>query len=364
MISPSMPRRATQIDGLRAISVVAVTCAHWIPKPMYRGIPLELGLFFFLVLSGYLITGMLLRERDRGESTGLPWRAAGMKNFQLRRGIRILAPYYMALALAWLLGVPDVRSSLIWYVTQMTNLHFAVTGWVAYTSHFWSLAAQQQFYVLWPLVIWWVPKRWLAPTMILVALTAPLYRLFSGKLTEILTMPDVLPITSCDYLAIGGLLALAVHRGLRFDHRGLKWAAWSAFAGYAVIYLLGLNGYSLPSTWALKQTLLAIAFCGLIAAASAGFSGWRGYLLDHPAIQHIGRLSYSLYLYHNLAPLCSSMVFPWLWNSSASHPAIIAGRGITMVGLTWLLAWLSWRFIEAPTQRAKVRLAIRPEPTL
>jgi peptidoglycan/LPS O-acetylase OafA/YrhL len=355
MVSPGMPRRATQIDGLRAISMVGVACAHWIPKSMHYGIPFELGLFFFLVLTGYLITGMLLRERERGEASGEPWRAAGMKNFQLRRGIRILAPYYTALLFAWVFGAPDVRESLVWYVTQLTNFHFAQVGWVDFTSHFWSLAAQQQFYLLWPFVIWWLPKRWLAPALVAIALAAPISRPILAGMKDVMTLPDLIPVTSCDYLGIGGLLALAVHRGMRFDHPKLRITAAVAFVGYFTLYFLNLSGHPIPRAWPWQQTLLAIGLCGLIAAASHGFQGPVGKFLDHPLIQQVGKLSYSLYLYHNLSPLLAPKLFPAFWSPTPTLVQL-AGQGISIVVLTVLLAWLSWRYIESPTQKAKVRL--------
>lgn len=319
--------------------------------------PFELGLFFFLGLTGYLITGILLRERDRGEATGGPWRGAGLKNFHIRRGMRILAPYYTAVALAWIFWAPDVHTALPWYLAHLTNFHFAMVGWVDYTSHFWSLAVQQQFYLLWPLLIWWLPKRWLAVVMGLIALTAPAFRMFGENWFPAVQIPSLLPFGACDYLALGSLLALAVHRGMPLGHRGLRLASWVAFAGYLVLYSLYKADIYIPYAGAFQQTLLAVAFCGLIAAASRGFGGWRGTLLDHRAIQYIGKLSYSLYLYHNLAPLVASRVLPWLW-----HPPFgqtwggLASQGMVIVGFTWLLSWLSWRYIEVPTQRAKARL--------
>ena len=82
--------------------MLAICWDHWCPAGWPRVFPFEVFLFFFLVLTGYLITGSLLRERDRGEARGGAWKAAALRNYQIRRGLRILAPYYVALALAWL----------------------------------------------------------------------------------------------------------------------------------------------------------------------------------------------------------------------------------------------------------------------
>jgi len=339
--------------------MLGVACVHWIPKGAIPHVPFELGLFFFLVLTGYLITGVLLRDRDRGESTGEPWRAKGLKNFHIRRGLRILAPYYVAIAVAWVCQAPDVKAALPWYLTHLTNIHFALDGWVGYTSHFWSLAVQQQFYLVWPFVIWWVPKRWLIPAMVAFALIAPVSRELGFFPQSTFKIPDLLPGTACDYFGIGGLLALAVHRGMPLDHPWLKRAAWLGFAGFLVCYVRQELGSPIPYVCLFQQSMLSVAMAGLIAAASIGFTGWRGALLDHPAVQHCGKISYSLYIYHNLAPLICGWVFPWVWKPPLTEGYGLLPRVIAVGYLTWQLAWLSWRFVEMPADRLKDRFTSR-----
>ncbi|MGC4013050.1 MAG: acyltransferase [Luteolibacter sp.] len=352
-----MAARATQIDGLRAFAMLGVACVHWLPRELRGPVPFELGLFFFLVLTGYLITGVLLRERDRGEASGVAWKADGLKNFQIRRGLRILTPYYAAVALAWVLAVPGFRAAVGWYLTQLSNIHMAMTGWPDSTAHFWSLAVQHQFYVLWPFVIWWVPKRWLAPVMIAFVAVAPVARVIDTHLTDHFVLPDLLSWTACDYLGLGALMALAVHRGMPFSHPGLRRAAWICFAIYAVIYGFQEAGHPLPVLRFLQQTFLSVACCGLIAGASQGFRGWLGALLDHPAIQHLGRLSYGLYLFHNLAPRLAGWILPWLWNGHFEHGVGFVIRLAAFALISWGLAWLCWRLLEVPAQGVKARMA-------
>lgn len=352
-----MAGRATQIDGLRAIAMLGVACVHWLPGHIRGAIPFELGLFFFLVLTGYLITGSLLRERDRGEASGTPWRAGAMKNFQIRRGLRILAPYYAAVAFAWLIWTPGFHQALPWYLFQLSNFYMALHGWADSTSHFWSLAVQHQFYVLWPFLIWWVPRRWMVPVLVAFVAIAPAARAIDGRLTEWFVLPDLLSWTACDYLGIGSLLAVAVHRGLKFDAPVLRITAWVGFAGYLALYLSQQSGHPVPGLRLIQQTLLSIACCGMIAAAAVGFRGWRGALLDSRAMQHLGKLSYGLYLFHNLAPRVSGGVFPWLWNPFFETGAGLAIRISCFALLSWLMAWLCWRFVEVPTQGVKARMA-------
>jgi len=355
-----MAGRATQIDGLRAFAMLGVACVHWLPREMRGWVPFELGLFFFLVLTGYLITGVLLRERDRGETSGVAWKAYGLKNFQVRRGLRILAPYYAAAAFALVLGARDIREAWGWYLTHTSNLHMAVHGWADFTSHFWTLAVQQQFYVLWPFVIWWVPRRWLVPLLIVFSAIAPAYRLFDTALEKTFVLPDLLPLAACDYLGLGSLLGLAVHRGMPLSHPVLRHAGVAAFICYTVLYGLQEAGHPVPVLRVFQQTFLAVACCGLIAVSSVGFGGWRAAVLDHPAIQHLGKLSYGLYLFHNLAPLAAGWIFPWLWNGNFEHGVGFVIRLGVFALISWALAWLCWRLLEVPAQGVKARMARNP----
>jgi peptidoglycan/LPS O-acetylase OafA/YrhL len=354
-----MAGRATQLDGLRAWAMIGVACVHWLPREWRGPFPFEIGLFFFLTLSGCLITTVLLKERERGEVTGLPWRATAMKKFQLQRGLRILAPYYAALALAWILGASDLRAAPGWYLAQLTNFHIALVGrWPDFTSHFWSLAVQQQFYLLWPFVVWFVPRRALVPVMFAIASIAPISRLLEPWLARWFPMPDLGSWTSCDYLGLGAVFAVWTFRGLRLDHPGLKSATWIGFAGYTLLYAFDAAGHRVPGVYAVQQTLLAVACCGTIAGATRGFVGWRARALDHPAIQHLGKLSYSLYLFHNLAPLVAGWTLPWLWKGELAKetPGLLVRLPVFAL-LAWALAWLSWRWLEVPLQGVKKRMS-------
>lgn len=352
--------RAVQLDGVRAIAMMAICWDHWCPAGWPRVFPFEVFLFLFLVLTGYLITGSLLRERDRSEARGAPWRAAALKSYQIRRGLRILAPYYAALALAWIVRAPDMVASWPWYLFHVSNLHMAALGyWPAGTNHFWSLAIQQQFYLIWPLVIWFVPRKLLVPAILGFAVIGPVSRMFHDSLLPWFAWPQLLTWASFDYLGIGALFALAVHRGMALESPGLRVLAVVALAGYVGIFgghALGWPTFGLRS---FQQTLLSVALCGFIAAVSVGFSGFPGRILELPAIQRIGQLSYGLYLFHNLAPLVSGKLFWFLWNGSFETGPGALFRVAVYAAVTWGLTLASWRWIESPLQGIRSKLAPR-----
>jgi peptidoglycan/LPS O-acetylase OafA/YrhL len=360
-LNPPVSGRAVQLDGLRAIAMLAICWDHWCPVGWPRVFPFEVFLFFFLVLTGYLITGSLLRERDRGEARGGAWKTAALRNYQIRRGLRILAPYYAALALAWLVRAPDVTGAgMPWYLFHLSNIHMAFLGyWPQGTNHFWSLAIQQQFYLIWPFVIWFLPRKWLLAAILVFSALGPLSRMFHDSFVPWCAWPQVLTWAAFDYFGIGGLLALAVHRGMSLESPGLRCLSMVALAGYLAVFGAHALGWPTFGLRAFQQTLLAVALCGLIVASSVGFSGVASKLLEHPLLQRIGALSYGVYLFHNLAPLVVGKIFWFLWSAPFESGLGALLKVAVFAVVTWGLTLASWRWIEQPLQGVRAKLAPR-----
>jgi peptidoglycan/LPS O-acetylase OafA/YrhL len=346
-----------QLDGLRGLAVLGVMWFHWAP-PQWRGpLPFEIGLFFFFVASGFLVTGRLLRERDAGTA-----RRPVYQTFLARRGLRILIPYFAALGLAALLGAGDLREAPAWYVLPACNLRMALTGAEpAGITHFWTLAIQQQFYLAWPLLVLFLPRRLLAPVLAALVLAAPLWRLLGPRLLPGVPDPSLLGPATLDYLGCGSLLALARAHRPAGRLPGLAPLAWVSFAAYAVLYARWVSGHPLPGLRWFQQTFLAIACCGLLDAATRGLGGTPGRLLAHPLPVALGTLSYSLYLFHNLAPLLAGWLFPILWHAPPLPAPVEASLRLLVFGaISWALAAASWRWLERPAERLRDRLAAAP----
>jgi peptidoglycan/LPS O-acetylase OafA/YrhL len=132
---------------------------------------------------------------------------------------------------------------------------------------------------------------------------------------------------------------------MQAGNASLKRAAWLAFAGYAALYIFNELKQPLEGFRYIQQTLVSVAFAGLISATLAGFGGWLGKSLDHPAVQYVGRLSFGLYLFHTPVPLFLGYVLPWLWHPFFSGPWLLLR--LAAFGLTsWALAYLCWRYLE------------------
>jgi len=350
-------KRNTQLDGWRAFAVAGVMWHHWAPREWKGPFPFEIGLFFFLTLTGFLITRILLRERAAGEAAGERWRMKAYRGFQRRRLARILAPCYAAMLFAIAVGASDIRAHPEAYFAHVSNFHMAwMDGWPSGTAHYWTLAIQMQFYFLWPLLVFFTPRRALGWAFAACMMAAPLSRLLIDRGFPGIHHGEAITTSAFDYFGAGALLALALERGMRAGDHRIAAAGWATFAGYVALYSLNEAGRRVAEVACFQQTLLAVAFAALISSTLGGLGGLVGKLLDHPAAQHVGRLSYGLYLFHTPVPLFLGWVMPFLWHPLFSGP--LSGVRLTVFALvSWGLAWLCWRWLEGPRRLGFPRLA-------
>ncbi len=207
-----------QLDSLRAFAVAGVMALHYHQNSKTG--PLGVfGVRLFFVLSGFLITGILLECRsivlDEGQSA-----TATLTRFYIRRFLRIVPVFYLVLGLAWILGVPAARDGLVWHIGYASNFYSAhLHGWPAGVGHFWSLAVEEQFYFVWPLIICSISRRRaVEPCILAIIFGVVLIRIF---LRPHLTYPwylDMSPLASIETLGIGSLLAAASRRTLFFNN--------------------------------------------------------------------------------------------------------------------------------------------------
>ncbi|MFN7977685.1 MAG: acyltransferase family protein [Vicinamibacterales bacterium] len=164
---PASPGYAPQLDGLRAVAVAAVAYSHWLPSWQF-GVPFGAGVHLFFVLSGFLITRILIGLREA------PSRPAAIGRFFARRALRLFPAFYTVLACAWIADVPLARATWTWHASYLSNVYIAgLAAWQGHFSHFWSLAVEEQFYLLWPWIVVWMPTRALAPALVITTLAGP-----------------------------------------------------------------------------------------------------------------------------------------------------------------------------------------------
>ena len=339
-------KRNTQLDGWRALAVAGVMWLHWAPREWRGPWPFEIGLFFFLTLTGFLITRILLWERSRGEGGGGAWKWVAYRQFAKRRMARILWPCYAAMLFAMLLGANDIREHAFAYFAHLSNFHMAMTPkWPSGSAPFWTLAIQVQFYLCWPLLVFFAPRRWLAPLFLACVAIAPLSRLICEHAFPQIYHAEAITSSAMDYFGIGALLAWAMEKGMPAGDKRLRLVAWLALIGYVALYSLNEMDRQVAGLHYLQQTLIAVAFAGLVSSTLAGIGGGIGRLLEHSAVQHVGRLSFGLYLFHSAAPLLLGWILPHLWHPFFHGPWVLV-RILAFALTSWGLAWLCWRYLE------------------
>jgi peptidoglycan/LPS O-acetylase OafA/YrhL len=301
-------------------------------------------------LSGFLITGILLDVRAYAD------RAGALKAFYLRRALRIFPAFYVTLALAWWADLPLVRASVAWHVSYLSNVFTFVRGeWPGTISHFWSLAVEEQFYLVWPWLIVFAPRRWVMPGVLIAIAIAPLFRWWLADLGYPESMQAVLAPGCLDSLGVGALLALRARAGAATTTaRALLRVGLPGWL--AILALEGL-GLSLPPLTAVKQTLQAFVFGWLVVRATAGFRGAAGRWLSSAPVLYLGRISYGVYLAHGFAGALAASIFALF---ALAWPIAEPWRLIVLCAVTVGAAAISWHLIERPINAKKRHVPYQP----
>ncbi len=202
-----------QLDGLRAFAVLGVLWTHYVPQELWLlGMNLgEFGVRLFFVLSGFLITSLLMDARGRilrEEQTLF----AALRQFYLRRFLRIFPLFYATLGVAFVLAIPPVRETLAWHTLYLSNIYMAESGtWPRAVAHLWSLAIEEQFYLAWPWVVFVMPLRFLPPAILSLLVIGPMFRSIGVLAGWNDVANRVLTPAAIDTLGYGCLLAYISH---------------------------------------------------------------------------------------------------------------------------------------------------------
>lgn len=363
-----------QLDTLRFFAVLGVMVAHfWHPKKLpwlfgdldWAG----LGVRLFFVLSGFLITRILLGCREMAENRSQT-HFYFVRQFYIRRFLRIFPIYYLVIIIALLLDITPAREIWGWLLTYTTNVYITLyQNWVGQFGHLWSLAVEEQFYFFWPWLVLFAPRKWLIPVMLAIIPLAPIYRFYAYQ-----TFPfDIgamdfkaatLILASLDSLGIGSLLALVWHSDMPKEVLQ-KYLGRFVLPVGVVLYFFTLVVYHYrikPSVFfTLSDLAASMIFAWLVSSAGLGFKGVTGRLLSFQPFVYLGKISYGIYLYHNFMVLIIVPVFNY-FNIAYQAPSL--QHFILSSTLTLILASLSWQFIELPINNLKRYFQYSPQPAV
>jgi peptidoglycan/LPS O-acetylase OafA/YrhL len=340
-----------QLDGLRAVAIFFTLVTHFfvtgsdrIERLVPRG---QFGARPLFVISGFLITRILLRSRFENDR----WGELGV--FYMRRLLRIVPLYYTTLVLAALVNVRPVRQTLWWHLAYLSNLyqivHHAAPHLV--TTAYWSLSVEEQFYLVWPCLILFLPRRHLLPAMIATVMIGPLFRM--AAFTLHIYSFGALPFSCMDALGVGALLAYCQDKDLgspevaaRFT-RGLKWVGPLPFA---VFLSARAAGVTVPGAPALADLAAALTFGWVVSRATSSFRGPVGWVLELGPIRYVGRISYGIYILHSFMPVLLFYMLRWTHLSLRDESIF---RFLLLVCMSVGAASISWRYFESPINAYK-----------
>lgn len=346
------------LDGLRGIGVLAVVLYH--ADILAMG---WMGVQLFFVLSGFLITSILLQAKEQPA-------LAYFGGFYWRRMLRIFPLYFGFLALAGLAylltGHPAGTAAHMPYLATYTfNFDRALIQdpQDLFFRHLWSLSFEEQFYLVWPLLIWLLPLKGMRLLVLLLIFTAPLFRMAIGMLGTSGELAYAGPLTYCmplghlDAFALGAAVVIfpAGHvKPSAGEWLGVAFALflmsglanWWAGATETGRYLIPAFGYPIGSlaqflhVWG--YSLENFLFATMVLFAVRGTAGhWLSRAFSAGWLVALGKISYGVYVIH------WPVLLAWKHLVPAS-----AGWGMRLVwlvpvlALVWGLAWLSWRYFE------------------
>jgi peptidoglycan/LPS O-acetylase OafA/YrhL len=367
-------RKVLELDGLRAVAITLVFAYHvW----SYAGSSRLGGVisFFawtgwsgvdvFFAISGYLITGILLGTR--GSPTY--WR-----DFYVRRALRIFPVYYAVLTLLVLAGWMVARFDLPLHddalravpragynYLYVSNFAMAVHGhnWVPLDIA-WSLAVEEQFYLVFPFVVRWGSRRALIATLVAATVAAPALRLAATHV-HAYDAAYVLPFCRMDSLAVGALAALLVRHGSALAQARVGRSAPFLWTATLVLFRAFWKNADHALFVTLGYGIVAMSTAATIVRIVSGGATWLSPILRNPALVGVGRISYGLYLIHQFVHKGFDQlpVGRRLLAACGSLTLAIVRLGV-IFAFAASAAAVSWIFFEEPILRWKERLA----PTL
>ena len=360
-----LPQFVPALDGMRAISVLMVVLAHagFPSLPFFETFPGWIGVDLFFVISGFLITHLLLRERENHNEINL-------KLFWIRRFLRLMPAYYFYVSFLIVLmllmpeslysdgeGFPILYvASLLGYFVNFIN-ETTIWEYADLSLHLWSLALEEQFYLVWPVLLFFIAKH-----RRLLLVVGALLLLATSTFTYV--FPD--HVSTSYHLwgrgasilsgCLAGIIGFSMSGGGRnFLVRWSKWA-WLFCIGFVVALTINEN-----STVGLHRNFFIVPIS--ISCSIGLIYLWYSPLRTSPVIRtlswaplvSIGRISYGVYLYHMVVQVIVWSELTSFLDNLGPRAVVYGIRLATTVALSIGVAWISYQYLEKPFLEMKSR---------
>jgi peptidoglycan/LPS O-acetylase OafA/YrhL len=325
-----------ELDGMRGLAALMVFFSHF---PLGTSISVadkigklaHTGLMYFFVLTGFLITRILLANKGADHY---------YRNFYVRRILRIFPLYYLALII-YLFIVPLIYHLPIpgfevqrWYWIYLQNIAFSFRWITDGPHHLWSLAVEEHFYLIWPVLIVICTQKQLFKTAFILVGVAIISRLW---LMHNIAAVHYFTLSCCDSMALGGLLAAIERKGLLMKYKAAnkQLLLWSL----GILLVTGMFfDYNNPAIVQIRPLTISVFYFSLIwYMVTSAENNWLNRALRNKPLLYVSLISYGVYVYH---PMCNFMVqthFPAL-------PNLL--KFISSLGLTIIISSISYFLYE------------------
>ncbi len=348
-----------QLDGLRFFAVLMVMIAHWLQwqwgNPILTKIPFGHGVILFFVLSGFLITRILLTYKEKYEELAKnKWRL--VLQFYKRRFLRIFPLYYGLIFFLFIIDYDNTRTIFPWLISYTSNIYQSIYHtYINSFNHFWSLAVEEQFYLFWPILLLFIPKK---QTLYFISFTV-----LASLSYRIVLYTNEVHWMQISYSTIGamqslGLGALLAYISIFKKEWLLKLARTKYLIAILLFYVSQLFVHRYFNLEFLKSTtdefFFSLLSCFIIIKATHnGFQKLPKKILENKTIRYLGQISYALYVFHLFIPKLYIYLFEIAETTTIKNKYI---EFILFFIITVFFSHLSWKFFEGPINRMKKKV--------
>ncbi len=352
-----------QLDSIRTFAVLLVILCHWGTKSLNDIFPFgNLGVNIFFVLSGFLITRILLIERENIQSKS---KVVAIGNFMMRRSLRIFPIYYIMILILYFgaIYLPNpIPNDLRYYVLYLQNfLFYYRQAWPGgKVSPFWSLAVEEQFYLIWPWILFFINKKNIKKVMIIGIVIGTLSSIIFPLILKKNDMTPILTICCLHAFCFGGLLSywsVGKDSMLENNYLLLKKLAIIAFISYSMIKI---SNFGIASFDRLFESVITT---WVIASILLNKSSRFDFILNNKILISIGKVSYGIYLFHNFIPVSVNAILHFLRKINFEQSSLLQTinffqnnqlifNSLCLIILL-MISYFSFYFIETPFLKLK-----------
>ena len=345
-----------QLDSLRALAVIMTILVHYLPDIGFHKIPyMYMGVDLFFAISGFLITSILLKTKA---SYDKPNKLTIIKNFIIRRSLRLFPIFYIYLLFFVALSITGLwlwrKGDAIYYFTYTANILFYKVGFQSVCfNHIWSLCVEEQFYLVWPWLLIFLPMKIFKKIIYLY--------IFIGIFSCIYfddTFIRLLPFANFHTLGAGALLSYLwfySKENKYFIHFTTHTKTYFIITFTILIsFLVACETHIITFAHlqvkdGIRESMVPIVLFFLLLSTLTGWNRIAGKLMNNNFMQYLGRISYGIYLLHKPIPFLITLALGKLHLTFHNPPL----QFITYMLLTLLIASVSYKYIETPFLKLK-----------